>query len=109
MGSVHRDTFRGGMPMAGRAQRGNLPVAFTSEQLREAGEYELLCGRHADWCQRLVTRAETEWISDREAYWHARLTREHPNLRAAINYCLDEVGEADCCSATSSRSAWPAG
>lgn len=67
MGSVHRDTFRGGMPMAGRAQRGNLPVAFTSEQLREAGEYELLCGRQADWCQRLVTRAETEWISDREA------------------------------------------
>ena len=68
---------------------------YGHEQLREAGEYDLLRHRHADWYQGLAARAATEWISHREVYWHARLSREHPNLRAAIEYCLDEPDLAD--------------
>ena len=30
-------------------------------------------------------------------YWLARLAREHPNLRAAVEFCLTEPAEADPC------------
>ena len=51
--------------------------------------------RHRDWYQQLAARARAEWVSDRQAYWLARLAREHPNLRAAMEFCLTEPGEAE--------------
>jgi predicted ATPase/DNA-binding NarL/FixJ family response regulator len=65
------------------------------ERLREAGEDAILPRRHRDWYEGLVTRAHQEWISDRQAYWLTRLNREHPNLRAAVDYSLNEPGEVD--------------
>jgi predicted ATPase/DNA-binding CsgD family transcriptional regulator len=65
------------------------------EKLREAGEDALLPRRHRDWYEALVARARAEWISDRQAYWLTRLTREYPNLRAAVDFSLREPGEVD--------------
>ncbi|WP_063131737.1 zinc-binding dehydrogenase [Nocardia fusca] len=36
---------------------------------------------------------EAEWISDRQPRWIARLERELPNLREALDYCLAEDTE----------------
>jgi predicted ATPase/DNA-binding CsgD family transcriptional regulator len=68
---------------------------YGQEQLREAGEQRILRGRHRDWYQRLAAEATAGWISERQADRMARLTREHPNLRAAFEYSLTEPGEAD--------------
>ncbi len=69
--------------------------AFGQEKLVVAGERAELRRRHRDWYQQLVARANAEWISDRQAYWLSRLGREHPNLRAAAEFCLTEPGEAE--------------
>ncbi|WP_194829810.1 protein kinase [Nocardia sp. XZ_19_231] len=63
---------------------------FGREKLQAAGEYEDLRVRHLDWSQRLATNAEAEWISERQVYWLARLAREQPNLRDALEFCLAE-------------------
>ena len=68
---------------------------FGEEQLIEAGQLVALRGRHRDWYRHLVARAKTEWISERQAYWMARLIREHPNVRAAVECGLAEPGRAE--------------
>ncbi|WP_204011770.1 ATP-binding protein [Virgisporangium aurantiacum] len=65
------------------------------EKLRETGEDAFLARRHRDWYEGLVARARAEWISNRQAYWLTRLTREYPNLRAAVDFSLREPGEVD--------------
>jgi predicted ATPase/DNA-binding CsgD family transcriptional regulator len=67
---------------------------YGQEQLRQTGEQQALRRRHRDWYQRLVVRAKREWISPLQEYWMARLASEHANLRAAVDYCLAEPGEA---------------
>ncbi|SMD24731.1 ATP-binding protein [Kibdelosporangium aridum] len=39
-------------------------------------------------------RAEQEWLGPNEQAWFTRLRREHPNLRAALEFCLTEPGQA---------------
>ena len=39
--------------------------------------------------------ARTTSISPRQPYWLDRLSREHPNLRAAVEYSLAEPGQAE--------------
>jgi non-specific serine/threonine protein kinase len=73
------------------------------ETLRDYGRSDLLSGgdyievrrRHRDWCQRLVARAATEWVSANRPSWAGRLSREQANLREAMEYCFDESGETD--------------
>jgi non-specific serine/threonine protein kinase len=65
------------------------------EKLRNTGEEAELRRRHRDWFRRLVFRAESEWISDRQLHWQAELERERPNLRAALGcYLSDDASEA---------------
>lgn len=66
---------------------------FGRQKLRELGEYADLCQRHCDWYERLVLDAEADWISDRQDYWIARLDREQPNLREALEYCSTRDSE----------------
>ncbi|MGW5113790.1 protein kinase domain-containing protein [Nocardia sp. NPDC004123] len=66
---------------------------YGREKLHEAGEEQQLRRRHRDWYQQLALAAEAEWISDRQAYWTARLEREQPNLRDALEYSLAEDTE----------------
>ncbi|MGY4103987.1 ATP-binding protein, partial [Nocardia sp. R16R-3T] len=61
--------------------------------LGESGEDQLIRRRHRDWFRQLALTAEAEWISDRQPYWMARLEREQPNLRDALEYCLAEDTE----------------
>jgi predicted ATPase/DNA-binding NarL/FixJ family response regulator len=64
-------------------------------RLREVGEEVALRRRHRDWCQKLLTCARAEWVSDRQAYWMALLPLERSNLRAAVEFCAKEPGEAE--------------
>ncbi|WP_040685947.1 protein kinase domain-containing protein [Nocardia vinacea] len=66
---------------------------YGREKLREFGEDTELRRRHRDWYQQLALDAEAEWISDRQLDWIARLERELPNLREALESCLSEHTE----------------
>ncbi|WP_327114446.1 protein kinase [Nocardia sp. NBC_01730] len=66
---------------------------YGRQKLHAAGEYPQLRRRHRDWYQQLVLDAEAEGISDRQPYWIARLERDQPNLRDALEYCLSEDTE----------------
>src|SRR5207248_673688 len=68
---------------------------YGQEKLIEAGAQATLRRRHRDWYQQLVARSAAEWISNQQAYWLARLDREFPNLRAAIEFCLTEPDQAE--------------
>ena len=68
---------------------------YGQDKLGEAGEDAVLRRRHRDWHQQLAARTRAEGVSDRSAYWMARLTREHPNLCAALEFCLTEPGGAE--------------
>ncbi|MET8763720.1 LuxR C-terminal-related transcriptional regulator [Lentzea sp. NPDC004782] len=66
---------------------------YGHDKLRESGQETALRRRHRDWYAELVAGAEAEWISARQVDWYARLEREYPNLRAALEFCLTEPGE----------------
>lgn len=57
------------------------------------GDVFTLRQRHRDWYQRLALKAEVDWISDRQLEWIARLERELPNFREALEFSLSEHGE----------------
>ncbi|MBF6224197.1 protein kinase [Nocardia abscessus] len=63
---------------------------YGREQLQESGEDRELRRRHRDWCQRLVLDSVADWFSVRQPDWLARLDREQPNLRAALEFSLSE-------------------
>ncbi|MFI6431263.1 ATP-binding protein [Rhodococcus oryzae] len=66
---------------------------YGREKLAESGEHASMRRRHRDWYQQLVIRVEAEWIGPRQMEWMARLGREQPNLREAMEFCLTEPGE----------------
>ncbi|GAA4475558.1 hypothetical protein GCM10023094_13200 [Rhodococcus olei] len=68
---------------------------YGREKLHETGEYAQLRRRHRDWYEQLVLRARAEWIGARQVEWIARLEREQPNLRDALEFCLTEADEAE--------------
>ncbi|WP_433565658.1 protein kinase domain-containing protein [Nocardia sp. CA-151230] len=63
---------------------------YGQDKLREAGAGEDLQRRHRDFYRRLVLDAEADWISDRQLDWMARLDREQPNIRAALEFCISD-------------------
>ncbi|MCX0273432.1 protein kinase [Nocardia zapadnayensis] len=67
---------------------------FGRESLREAGREGELRRRHHEWYERLCTESTAGWISAEQPRWIARLAREQPNLREALDYCLAEDTEA---------------
>ncbi|MBY8863371.1 protein kinase [Nocardia sp. CA2R105] len=58
---------------------------YGRHKLQESGEHQELRRRYCDWYQRLALDAETGWLSDRQPAWIARLDREQPNLREALD------------------------
>ncbi|MEU2255003.1 protein kinase [Nocardia xishanensis] len=67
---------------------------YGSERLHESGEDQNLRRAHRDWCERLASDADAGWISDRQLDWLARLEREQPNLREALEFCLSDGNAA---------------
>ncbi|RYE39663.1 MAG: NACHT domain-containing protein, partial [Hyphomicrobiales bacterium] len=60
------------------------------EKLEQTGEAVSLRRRHRDWYEALAIDAEAEWISADQLDWIARLRREQPNLREALEFCVDD-------------------
>ena len=60
------------------------------KKLERTGETIALRRRHRDWYEALALDAEAEWISAQQLDWIARLKREQPNLREALEFCIDD-------------------
>jgi predicted ATPase/DNA-binding CsgD family transcriptional regulator len=63
-------------------------------RLAEAGRTREFQLRHRDYYRRLAARWAAESFGPRQSDWYIRLRREHDNLRAALDFCLAEPGEA---------------
>ncbi|MFI6516245.1 ATP-binding protein [Spirillospora sp. NPDC050679] len=58
------------------------------------GEERVLRRRHRDHYKDLALRCENEWYGPGQLAWYRRLLGDHANLRAALDHCLSEPGEA---------------
>lgn len=67
---------------------------FGREALAAAGEAEVTQQAHAAYYQELAEAAEQAWNGPQQAAWFGRLEQEHDNLRAAMNWLLEQ-GEAE--------------
>ena len=90
-----RDDGRSGRSDTARYRMLEAIRDYGRQKLLEAGEDTLLRRRLRDWYERLVVRARAEGPHDQHGYWLARLVREQPNLRTAVEFCLTETGEAE--------------
>lgn len=63
---------------------------YGREKLDEAGEYKDLQRRHCDWYRQLADDAAAHWIGPAQLDWIARLDRERPNLREALDFSLTD-------------------
>ena len=59
---------------------------FALSELQVHGEWEEVQARHAEWFLAFAERAEREIESDQQKIWLAWVDREHPNLRAALEW-----------------------
>ena len=78
---------------AGEATRYRLQETlrqYARERLRECGEEEAVRGRHRDEFLRLAEQASPEMQGSEQTAWLDRLEEEHDNLRAALDWCLEE-------------------
>ncbi|MDP9272062.1 MAG: tetratricopeptide repeat protein, partial [Chloroflexota bacterium] len=67
---------------------------YARDRLLESGEAAETLRRHRDWCLAMVAGAEPAFFQGAEsAESLERIEREHDNLRAALQWSLDEPGE----------------
>jgi predicted ATPase/DNA-binding CsgD family transcriptional regulator len=84
-------------------QEGEEPRLLMLETIREYGlevlaeslEMESTRRAHALYYLRLAERAEVEVGGPQQAAWLERLEREHDNLRAALQWSLEQVGDEE--------------
>lgn len=67
---------------------------YGREQLGHADDLEAR-RRHRDYYAALVSEAERRLFSADQTSWLARLRAEHANVRAALEFCATEPGEAE--------------
>ncbi|WP_433678710.1 protein kinase domain-containing protein [Nocardia sp. CA-119907] len=75
-------------------------------KLTEAGQDARLRRHHRDWYERLALNAEADWVSPRQLEWIARITRELPNLRKALEFSISEPDRAGLRTAAALHSFW---
>ncbi|MEV0779704.1 regulator [Streptomyces sp. NPDC050428] len=68
--------------------------AYGAEWLAALADTDRMRRRHRDWYMGLVTWCELDWFSPRQAEIAACADSALPNLRAAIELCLETEGEA---------------
>ncbi|MFE7172815.1 ATP-binding protein [Streptomyces sp. NPDC057616] len=68
--------------------------AYGAEWLEATGDAARLRRRHRDWYLGLATWCELDWFSPRQTEVAARVEAELPNLRSALEHCLDEPDDA---------------
>ncbi|MGW6540972.1 ATP-binding protein [Streptomyces sp. NPDC055051] len=64
-------------------------AAYGAEWLAALGDTERMRRRHRDWYMGLATWCELEWFSPRQEEVAARTAAALPNLRAALDVCLE--------------------
>ncbi|MGW2663752.1 protein kinase domain-containing protein [Nocardia tengchongensis] len=79
---------------------------YGARKLEEAGESSEFRGRHRDWYERLVLEAEADWVSPHQLEWRARIRRELPNVRKALEFSESESAAAGLRTATALFSFW---
>ncbi|MFJ3585680.1 ATP-binding protein [Streptomyces sp. NPDC090127] len=67
---------------------------YGAEWLAALGDAERMRRRHRDWYMGLATWCELEWFSPRQAEVAVCVDAALPNLRAALELCLEEPDEA---------------
>jgi non-specific serine/threonine protein kinase len=67
---------------------------YGREALAATGEESALRRRHSDWFRGLAAQAEAEWFGPGQAEWNTRLQAELADLRAALDFCVGQPGEA---------------
>ena len=68
---------------------------YARSRLVEAGEAHTTLRRHRDWYLELVDEASPTFFHGPEPVeWLRRLDREHEDIRAALEWCLDQPGES---------------
>ncbi|TJZ98908.1 ATP-binding protein [Actinacidiphila oryziradicis] len=67
---------------------------YGQERLAATGGADALRGRHRDHYRGLAERAVRHWFSPSQGEWLERLRLEHPNLRAALEFCVLRPGDA---------------
>lgn len=80
----------------GENSRYRLPVPireYGAGWLAELGEREHVHRLHRDCFLELARRYDAEWYGPMEVVWCNRMQRELPNIRAALEFCLDRAGE----------------
>lgn len=68
---------------------------YGAEQLEAMTEVGELRQRHAEYYRRLITTADTEWLSSNQVKWLGRLRQEHANIRVALGHCLEAPAGLD--------------
>ncbi|MGY1636765.1 ATP-binding protein [Geodermatophilus sp. SYSU D00742] len=68
--------------------------AFGRELLGDSGEADRVRRRHRDWCAGRVAGAAAEFLGPAQVTAFDRLAAVHPELAAALEYCLRTPGEA---------------
>ncbi|MGV9822920.1 protein kinase domain-containing protein [Nocardia xishanensis] len=79
---------------------------FGIRKSEQAGEYTNVCRRHRDWFERMAHQAEADWVSPRQLGWIARITRDLPNLRKALDLSCSEANAAGLRTATALHCFW---
>ncbi|MFE6226118.1 ATP-binding protein [Streptomyces sp. NPDC057854] len=69
-------------------------AAYGAEWLAALGDTDRMRRRHRDWYMGLATWCELEWFSPRQAEVAARTAAALPNLRAALDLCLEAPDDA---------------
>ncbi|GAB3988935.1 LuxR family transcriptional regulator [Actinoallomurus acanthiterrae] len=67
---------------------------YGKELLAGSGEITLVRMRHRDHFAEVARRAEQQFLTPEELEGFGRLAREHANLRAALEFCMTEPGQA---------------
>ena len=67
---------------------------YGREKARQSAGYLELRRRHRHWYERLTLAAETDWVSARQLELTTIFTRELPNLREALEFCVSDDSAA---------------
>ncbi|AQA22345.1 tetratricopeptide repeat family protein [Rhodococcus sp. MTM3W5.2] len=67
---------------------------FGRDKLDHTGQRLALRRRHHDWYLQLALDADDAWMSPNQLEWTARLARDLPNLREALEFSLSGSGES---------------
>jgi tetratricopeptide (TPR) repeat protein len=68
---------------------------YGQEQLAAAGELATVRDRHLDWCIALGEQAEPHLQAAQQLVWLDRLETEHDNLRAALQWSMEDSGRGE--------------